>query len=98
MPVVAPFQSERYLKDMIRNYLPNIIRNKSVKNLFDFAAEEQKRILITDLINTQQFNPRLANKMYTLSNFGLQEKYLSKFTGARLIIRLQLLHGKMRVR
>lgn len=31
------------------------------------------------------FNPRLANKMYTLSNFGLQEKYISKFSGARSI-------------
>lgn len=56
-----------------------------MKNLFDFAAEKAKGRLIRDLIKTTPFNPRLANKLYSLSNFGLQEKYISKFSGARSI-------------
>lgn len=31
------------------------------------------------------FNARFVIKLYTLSNFGLQEKYISKFSGARSI-------------
>lgn len=38
-----------------------------------------------NLVSTNPFNPRLAKKLYTLSNFGLQEKYVGKFTGARSI-------------
>lgn len=85
LPLATPLQSEHYLRDMIRVHLPNIIRNNAVRNLFDFAAEDQKRLLVNDLVNITPFNPRLASKLYALSNFGLQEKYISKFSGARSI-------------
>lgn len=85
LPLVGPLQSEHYLKDKVKQYLPNLIKNRSVKNLFDFNANEEKTRLVKDLISMTPFNPRLANKLYSLSNFGLQEKYLSKFSGARSI-------------
>lgn len=85
LPLATPLQPEHHLKDMIKLHLPNIIRNRSVKNLFDIHAEEQKQKLIATLTRVTPFNPRLANKLYSLSNFGLQEKYISKFTGARSI-------------
>lgn len=85
LPLATPLQSEHYLKDMIKEHLPNLIKNRAVKNLFDVKAEEQKQKLVATLTRVQPFNPRLANKLYSLSNFGLQEKYLSKFTGARSI-------------
>lgn len=85
MTLVTPLQSEHYLRDTIKNYLLNLIQNKSVKNLFSFDANDAKQDLIRDLTNTKPFNPRLTNKLYSLSNFGLQEKYISKFSGTRSI-------------
>lgn len=85
LSLTSPMQSELYLRDMIKQYLPQLIRNRAVKNLFDVAADEEKKNLVTDLSRIRPFNPHLANKLYTLSNFGLQEKYVSKFTGARSI-------------
>lgn len=85
LPLATPLQPEHYLRDMIKTHLPNLIKNKAVKNLFDITAEEQKERLISTLTRVKPFNPRLANKLYSLSNFGLQEKYISKFTGARSI-------------
>lgn len=85
LPLATPLQSEHHLRDMIRQHLPTLIKNRSVKNLFDFNADTQKLNLIQDLTTMKPFNPRLANKLYSLSNFGLQEKYVSKFSGARSI-------------
>lgn len=85
LPLRSPLQSEHYLRDMIKQRLPNIIKNKSVKNLFEFNAEQERTRLIEDLMRVQPFNPRIANKLYTLSNFRLQEKYISRFSGARSI-------------
>lgn len=70
---------------MIREHLPQIIKNRAVRNLFDIKANQQKQLLLGDLVRMHPFNPRLVNKLYSLSNFGLQEKYISKFSGARSI-------------
>ena len=85
LPLAISMVPEHKIRDMVRVHLPSLIKNKAVKNLFDFKAEDQKKLLTNDLVGMRLFNPRLVNKLYSLSNFGLQEKYLSKFSGARSI-------------
>lgn len=62
LPLATPLQPEHYLRDMIKVHLPNIIKNKAVKNLFDISAEEQRSKLISTLTRVNPFNHRLANK------------------------------------
>lgn len=85
LPLSTPLQVEHKLRDLIKQHLPKIIKNKDIKNLFDVKADHQKVPLIKDLSKMKPFNPKLANKLFSLSNFGLQEKYISKFSGARSI-------------
>lgn len=85
LPVTTPLQSEHCPRDMLKKHFPRIIKNRAVRNLFDFHADTQKILLVNDLVAMRPFNLRLANKLYSLSNFRLQEKYLSKFSGARSI-------------
>lgn len=60
LPLVTPIQSKYYFKDTIKNYLPNMIKTRAVKNLCALSAEDAKNDLIRELIHTIPFNPRLA--------------------------------------
>lgn len=59
--------------------------NEEIKPLFTNVAEREHESLVNDLMSIRPCNPRLMNKLYSLSNIGLQEKWVSKFASTRSI-------------
>ncbi|KAK9877807.1 hypothetical protein WA026_019487 [Henosepilachna vigintioctopunctata] len=68
--------------------IQDVVRNKVVKAMFEASVDDQKMKLIETLSSMEPLNPRLANEIYSLSNPGLQEKFVSKYANTRSIQRM----------
>ncbi|QMP82162.1 RNA-dependent RNA polymerase [Hymenopteran orino-related virus OKIAV87] len=85
LPLDIPRQPENLVRQEVKKGLESIVRNKAVKALFDRDSTVAEQKLIQDLMAIQPCNPKLLNKLYSLSNVGLQEKWLAKFASTRSI-------------
>lgn len=65
--------------------MADFIVNKEIKPLFNLDADREQEILVKDLSSIKLCNPRLFNKLYSLSNIGLQEKWAGMFANTRSI-------------
>lgn len=68
--------------------MTTFIVNKSVLSLFTDEATISLEALVQDLAKIRPCNPKLLNKLYALSNIGLQERWMGMFTNTRSIQQL----------
>ncbi|AYW51538.1 L polymerase RdRp [Formica fusca virus 1] len=85
IPLDIPLQPENYIKREIKKGLMTLIVNRDVKQLFTLDTEAAHDQLVRDLSSVVPCNPKLLNKLYALSNIGLQEKWTSMFANTRSI-------------
>ncbi|UDL13960.1 MAG: RNA dependent RNA polymerase [Xiangshan Nyami-like virus] len=85
LPLVLPVQPENFIKREIKKGLTDFVENVDVKDLFSLSTEMSQDNLIHDLMSISPCNPKLLNKIYALSNIGLQERWLGKFSNTRSI-------------
>lgn len=78
LPLRLPVQPENYIKREVRSGLTTFIINKTVLPLFIEEASSSQEVLIRDLASIRPCNPKLLNKLYSLSNVGLQENFCTK--------------------
>lgn len=88
LPLHLLVQPENCIKREVRSGLTTFIVNKDVLPLFINTAEEAQHHLIQDLSSIRPCNPKLLNKLYALSNIGLQERWMGMFTNTRSIQQL----------
>ncbi|USL85442.1 MAG: RNA-dependent RNA polymerase [Ixodes ricinus orinovirus-like virus 1] len=88
LPVSIPPNPESLVRQTVKEGLPSIVRNRLIKSLFSHDTDAGKIKLIDTLMRIRPVNPRLLNKLYSLSNLGLQEHYLGKFSNTRSIQKL----------
>lgn len=92
LPLNLPIQPENYLRREIKRGLTDFIVNRDVKALFSADVTRAQDALVRDLSHIEPCNPRLLNKMYALSNVGLQERWLGKFANTRSIQQIAFKH------
>ncbi|AWI42881.1 RNA-dependent RNA polymerase [Formica exsecta virus 4] len=85
IPLDVPLQPENYIKREIKKGLMSLIVNQDVKQLFTLNTDVAHDDLVKDLSAVVPCNPKLLNKLYSLSNIGLQEKWTSMFANTRSI-------------
>ncbi|QPB73978.1 RdRp [Hymenopteran orino-related virus OKIAV85] len=85
LPLHMPIQPENYVKREVKKGLTDFIVNKDVKELFSLQTDMAQDALVQDLVSITPCNPKLLNKIYALSNIGLQERWLGKFSNTRSI-------------
>lgn len=66
----------------------NKLVKSQVKSVFSMEVDIAKELLVQDLSRIRPVNPRLLNKLYALSNLGLQERYIGKYSKTRSIQQL----------
>lgn len=88
LPLRIPVQPENYIKREVRVGLTTFIVNKAVLALFADEAAASQETLVQDLSKIRPCNPKLLNKLYALSNVGLQERWMGMFTNTRSIQQL----------
>ncbi len=94
LPLRMPPQPENHLRDQVKIGLINFIKNKAVKNLFLSTRDINEKELVENLLKIRTpndaVNPKLLNLLFTLSNHGLKEKLLGKFSNTRSIQQVAL--------
>ncbi|CAG9822114.1 unnamed protein product [Phaedon cochleariae] len=86
LPLRYVARPENILKREVQKGVSTMVINCVIKALFCQEMEQEKATLIEDLMCISPVDPRLLNKLYSLlSNPGLQEKYLGKFSNTRSI-------------
>lgn len=90
IPLDIPIQPENYVKKEIKKGLMTLIVNKDIQQLFTLDTDVAHDTLVEDLSRIKPCNPKLLNKLYALSNIGLQEKWTSMFANTRSIQQVAL--------
>lgn len=85
IPLDIPLQPENFIKREIKKGLMTLIVNQDIKQLFTLDTDAAHDSLVRDLSSVVPCNPKLLNKLYALSNIGLQEKWTSMFANTRSI-------------
>lgn len=88
LPISLPSGTEPLVRRTIREGLPSIVKNTLLQSLFSNDIEQEKANLIDTLMSIRPVNPRLNNKFYAISNMGMQEQYISKFSNTKSIQKL----------
>lgn len=88
IPLNIPVQPENCIKREVKKGLETFIVNENVKKIFSLEAIQEQKALIKDLSNIEPCNPKLLNKLYALSNIGLQERWAGMFANTRSIQQL----------
>ena len=83
--IQVPIQAENVVKRRLERAIPLIIRNKTILNLFSVDTQAEEKRLVHDLATLDPCNPRLMNKIYTLSNVSIREVTVSQFTNSGTI-------------
>nr|WPR17567.1 MAG: RNA-dependent RNA polymerase [Beetle nyamivirus] len=88
LPLLIPTQPENILRREIKKGVPDLVKNNLLKALFTQNMDLAKDQLIHTLMKIRPVNPRLLNKLFALSNPGLQLSYLGRFSNTRSIQRV----------
>jgi len=85
IPLDIPMQPENYVRPEVRKGIIDFVINEDIRCLFSLNADQYQQDLVNDLANIKPCNPKLLNKLYALSNVGLQEKWTDMFANTRSI-------------
>lgn len=85
IPLDIPMQPENYVQREVRKGIIDFVVNEDIRCLFSLNADQYQQDLVNDLANIKPCNPKLLNKLYALSNVGLQEKWTGMFANTRSI-------------
>lgn len=83
-----PNRSENYLRETLRKTVKDSSCNIMIQALFSSTAQDQKQKLVNDLSLISPRNPRVLNCLYNLSNVGLQERMIGRFSSPLTIVQL----------
>lgn len=82
-----PQTGENQVRSLIEKSLPKKVRNELVETFFTEKSTIERDKLVKDLVSMVPFNPKLANKLYTLSSVSQIERIKGRFTSTRSVIR-----------
>lgn len=86
LPVVAPPRPSTVLKNILRNALPNWVKNPDLLQLLSVQANNDKRDLVDTLLSCRPYYGKLITMIWECTPFYLIEEILSKFMQSSTVV------------
>lgn len=81
----VPMTAENVIRRRVKEDLPSIVQTSEIQRLFSPESNDQRRVLIDDLLRIEPFNPGIAAHLYKLSNIALTDKIVGQYSSSRTV-------------